>query len=230
MAKLFQELKRHSDIPFELRFIVMDPGFNERNRQMILENAALLEIPIEVFETNIFRVANSQPRNPCYLCARMRRGHLYNRAKELGCNKIALGHHLNDVIETTVMAMFYSSKLETIIPKCHSENFEGMELIRPMYRIKEQDIVNWCRYNGLEFIQCACRFTDGIAKREVSSKRKEAKDLIAELKKTHPDVDDNIFRSIHAVQIESFPGYKADGELHSFLDDYEEMEKRRKDR
>ncbi|MDO4194317.1 MAG: ATP-binding protein [Erysipelotrichaceae bacterium] len=230
MAKMMQCYQKINEIPFETVFLVMDPGYIEANRQKIEDNARLLDIPIQVFETNIFAVAERQVKNPCYLCARMRRGHLYNQAKLLGCNKISLGHHLNDVIETTVMAMFYSSKLETIIPKCHSENFEGMELIRPMYRIKEQDILNWCRYNHLEFIQCACRFTEGISKREVSSKRKEAKDLIAELKKTHPDVDDNIFRSIHAVQLESFPGYKADGELRSFLDDYEEMEERRKNR
>ena len=222
MAKLFQELKRHSDIPFELRFIVMDPGYNSLNRQKILENAALLEIPIEIFETNIFRVAENQPRNPCYLCARMRRGHLYNRAKELSCNKIALGHHLNDVIETVMVSMMYASKIDALIPKAHSENFPGMELIRPMYCIKEQAIEDWCRYNGLEFIRCACRFTEenAHADRELTSKRREVKLLIRELKKKNPEIEGSIFRAVHAVQLDTFPGYKLDGVKHSFLETY----------
>lgn len=219
MAVLFQILARHSDIPFSLVNLVMDPGYTPEVRKQIEDNAALLGLPVTFFETNIFAVANSQPGNPCYLCARMRRGHLYNKAKELSCNKIALGHHLNDAIETTVMAMFYSSKLETIIPKSHSENFEGMELIRPMYCIKENDILRWADHNHLRFIQCACSFTAADAACS-SSKRREAKELIAELKKTNPHVEDNIFRSLHAVRIESFPGYKADGRMHSFLENY----------
>lgn len=221
LAKLIQLYQRINEIPFEAVYLVMDPGYSKENRKKIEDNARLLDLPVTIFETNVFAVANNQDRNPCYLCARMRRGYLYNEAKNLGCNKIALGHHLNDVIETTVMAMFYSSKLETIIPKCHSENFEGMELIRPLYRIKEKDVIGWCRYNNLEFIRCACAFTERTHGACGGSKRQEAKELIQSLKKTNPEVEDNIFRSLHAVQMETFPGYKADGELHSFLEDYE---------
>ena len=224
MAKLLQLLQRHSDIPFELTFLSMDPGYNAANREKIEENAERLQIPLQIFETRVFDIANMQTKSPCYLCARMRRGYLYNEAKNRGCNKIALGHHLNDVIETTVMAMFYSSKLETIVPKCHSENFEGMELIRPMYGIKEDAVKDWCRYNGLEFIQCACRFTEENAREnaETTSKRKEVKELIRQLKENNPEIEDNIFRALHAVHIETFPGYKKDGSLHSFLEDYDE--------
>ena len=227
MAKLFQLLQRHTDVPFETVFIVMDPGYSEANRKKIEENAARLQIPVRFFETNIFAVANAQKKKACYLCARMRRGHLYNMARELGCSKIALGHHLNDVIETTVMAMFYSSKLETIVPKSHSENFPGMELIRPMYCVKENDVRAWAEYNHLEFIQCACRFTEQIQAENpsLSSKRLETKQLLNELKKNNPEIEDNIFRALHAVQIESFPGYKADGELHSFLENYDNFGK-----
>ncbi|MBO7703260.1 MAG: tRNA 2-thiocytidine biosynthesis protein TtcA, partial [Solobacterium sp.] len=222
MAKLFQELERRTNIPFETVYLVMDPGYNEENRIRIEENAKLLEIPIRVFETNIFRVANHADRHPCYLCARMRRGHLYNMAKSLNCNKIALGHHLNDAIETALVSMMYASKLETLIPKVHSTNFEGMELIRPMYCIKEEAIQAWCRYNDLQFIQCACRFTENAAEGHISSKRKEVKDLIAALKKDNPEIEGNIFRSLHAVQLNTFPGYKRDGELHSFLETYDD--------
>lgn len=223
MAKLFQQLEKYSDIPFRCTYLVMDPGYNEINRAKIESNAELLGVPITIFETNIFDIANNDENKPCYLCARMRRGHLYNKAKELGCNKIALGHHLNDAIETTVMAMFYSSKLETIIPKSASENFEGMELIRPMYGVKEEAILSWCRYNDLHFIQCACRFTENCTICDNGgggSKRQEIKDLIRRLKKNNPEIEDNIFRALHQVQIESFPGYKANGQLHSFLEDY----------
>ncbi|MBP3891544.1 MAG: tRNA 2-thiocytidine biosynthesis protein TtcA [Solobacterium sp.] len=222
MAKLFQELHKHTIIPFSLTFLVMDPGYNQENRKKIEENATLLGLPIQIFETPIFEIANKEEKNPCYLCARMRRGHLYNKAKALGCNKIALGHHLNDAIETTVMAMFYSSKLETIVPKAHSENFPGMELIRPMYRIKEEDIIHWCNYNHLEFIRCACRFTENSTNEEsgISSKRLETKLLIKELRKTNPEIEDNIFRALHAVRLESFPGYKANKKMHSFLENY----------
>ena len=222
MAKLFQELERRTEFPFEVVYLVMNPGYNEENRIRIEENAKLLEIPIQVFETNIFQVANHAGHHPCYLCARMRRGHLYNQAKALGCNKIALGHHLNDVIETALVSMMYASKLETLIPKVHSTNFEGMELIRPMYCIKEEAIRNWCRYNDLQFIQCACRFTEGISDGHVSSKRQEVKELIAALKKDNPDVEGNIFRALHAVQLNTFPGYKHDGILHSFLETYDD--------
>ncbi len=224
MAKIMQMYQRYSKIPFEVVFLIMDPGYNEINRQKVESNAKLLGIPATIFETNIFDIANKDEKSPCYLCARMRRGHLYNKAKELGCNKIALGHHLNDAIETTVMAMFYASKLETIIPKAHSDNFEGMELIRPLYGVKEQAIIDWARYNELEFIQCACRFTENCTICDNGgggSKRQEAKNLIRRLKKTNPEIEDNLFRSLHAVQIETFPGYKANGELHSFLDNYE---------
>ena len=222
MAKMFQILSKHTEIPFETEFLVMDPGYSEANRKKIEENAEILGIPIRIFETNIFAVADHESKSPCYLCARMRRGHLYNQAKLLGCNKIALGHHLNDVIETTVMAMFYSSKLETIIPKAHSENFPGMELIRPMYCVKENAVIRWAVSNQLESLQCACRFTENNANlHESTSKRKEVKELIRQLKKTNPEIEDNIFRSLHRVQIETFPGYKADGAMHSFLENYE---------
>lgn len=221
MAKLFQLLQKHSDYPFQLTFLVMDPGYNEKNRKQIEDNAKRLEIPITIFETPIFAIANKEEKSPCYLCARMRRGHLYNKAKELGCNKIALGHHLNDVIETTIMSMFYSSKLETIVPKIHSENFEGMELIRPMYRIKEASIIDWCKFNKLSFIQCACRFTENVeTDPHTSSKRKEVKELIKKLKKENPNIEDNIFRALHQVHIETFPGYKKDGIIFDFHDIY----------
>ena len=222
-AKLMQELHKHTRVPFDLIFLCMDPGYNPVNRAKIESNAKLLEIPLTIFETDIFDVANSQEHSPCYLCARMRRGHLYSKAKELGCNKIALGHHMSDVIETVVMAMFNSSKLETMIPKVHSLNFEGMELIRPMYRIKEEDVLAWCRYNDLEFIRCACKFTEAISMREhngENSRRQETKDLIRELKKTHPGIEDSIFNAVHAVQLDTFPGYKTNGEMHSFTENY----------
>lgn len=222
MAKLMQMYQGIHEIPFEVTYLVMDPGYNEFNRKKIEENAKTLDIPITIFETNIFAVANNQTRNPCYLCARMRRGHLYNAAKNLGCSKIALGHHLNDAIETVVMAMLNSSKLETIIPKARSENFEGMELIRPLYRVKEDNIIRWCQYNGLEFIQCACRFTERTATEhhESASKRKEVKNLIRTLQETNPDIENSIFHAIHAVNLDMFPGYKSKGVTHSFLEGY----------
>ena len=224
LAKLMQLLQRHSDFPFELVFLVMDPGYNEQNRQKIESNAALLNIPVTVFETDIFDVANSTDQSPCYLCARMRRGHLYAKAKELGCNKIALGHHLNDVIETTVMAMFYGSQLQAMLPKLHSTNFEGMELIRPLYGIREKDILAWKTYNELEFLQCACRFTENCANAEDGigeSKRQEIKKLILDLKKDNPEIEASIFNSIHSVNIETFPGYKKGGIKHSYLEEYD---------
>ena len=226
MAKLMQELQRHSDVPFELVFLVMDPGYHKVNREKIENNAALLHVPITVFETEIFDIANSVTESPCYLCARMRRGFLYSKAKELGCNKIALGHHLNDVIETTVMAMFYGSQLQGMLPKLHSTNFPGMELIRPMYCIKEEAILAWRDYNHLSFIQCACRFTeknhnalDGIGE----SKRQEVKHLIAALKKGNPDIEKSIFNSLHSVCLDTMPGYKSEGERHSFLERFDAL-------
>ena len=224
MAKLMQMLQRHSIFPFELVYLVMDPGYNELNRQKIESNAALLNIPITVFETKIFEVANYTDQSPCYLCARMRRGNLYAKAKELGCNKIALGHHMNDVIETTVMAMFYSSQLQCMLPKLHSTNFEGMELIRPMYCIREEDILAWRNYNELEFIQCACRFTENCSICDNGgggSKRREIKTLIRRLKRDNPLIETSIFNSIHSVNIETFPGYKRAGIVHSYLEEYD---------
>lgn len=222
-AKLMQQLQRHSDVPFELVFLVMDPGYNAQNRQRIEENAKLLNIPITIFESNIFDVANCVQKSPCYLCARMRRGHLYAKARELGCNKIALGHHFSDVIETTLIGMFYGSQLQAMLPKLHSTNFEGMELIRPMYCIHEDSIKAWCRYNELEFIQCACRFTEQYknnGNENLMSKRQEIKDLIKELKKTNPNIEHSIFKSIHAVCLDTMPGYKSHGMEHTFLENY----------
>ena len=225
LAKMIQMLERYTEIPFEAVYLTMDPGYSEVNRKKIEENAARLEIPLRFFETNVFSVANRQEKNPCYLCAKMRRGHLYSRAKELGCSKIALGHHFNDVIETTVLAMLYGSQLQAMIPKVKSLNFEGMELIRPLYCVHEDDIIAWRRYNGLEFLQCACRLTeagamspDGVG----TSKRAEVKALIRTLKQTNPDVEKSIFNSIHSVCLDTFPGYKSDGVFHSFLERYNE--------
>ena len=227
MAKLMQELQRHSEVPYELEFLVMDPGYNEVNRQKIESNAALMNIPITVFETNIFDVANQAEKNPCYLCARMRRGHLYKKAQQLGCNKIALGHHFNDVIETTVMSMFYGSQLQAMPPKLHSTNFPGMTLIRPLYCIREEDILAWCRYNNLEFIQCACRFTENMtvsACGSSSSKRQETKLLLRQLSKANPNIENSIFRSIHAVALDTMPGFKTEGQEHSFLERFDRIQ------
>lgn len=225
MAKLMQLLQRHSDFPFDLVYLVMDPGYNAINRGRIEQNAALLEIPITVFETDIFAIANSSEKSPCYLCARMRRGHLYSKAQSLGCNKIALGHHFNDVIETTVMGMFYGSQLQAMPPKLHSTNFSGMELIRPLYCVHEDSIIAWRRSNDLEFIQCACRFTENCTMCDNGgggSKRQEIKTLLKRLKRDNPDIEKSIFNSIHAVSLDTMVGYKSKGALHSFLDDYDE--------
>ena len=224
MAKLMQELQRHSDVPFELAFLVMDPGYNEINRQKIESNAALLNIPITIFETDVFAVANNSDKSPCYLCARMRRGYLYSKAQSLGCNKIALGHHFSDVVETTVMSMFYGAQLQAMPPKLHSQNFEGMELIRPMYMVKEADIKAWRDYNGLHFIQCACKFTDTCTScnNENRSKRVEVKELIAKLKEVNQYVEGNIFKSVENVNLETVVAYKKDGVKHHFLDTYDE--------
>ena len=224
MAKLMQRLQRYSETPFELVYLVMDPGYNALNRQKIVPNAALLHIPITVFESNIFEVANSAEHSPCYLCAKMRRGTLYAKAKELGCSKIALGHHFSDVIETTVMAMFYGGQLQAMLPKLHSTNFDGMELIRPLYCVHEDDIIAWKRYNDLEFIQCACRFTENCTACDNGgggSKRQEIKTLIRRLKRDNPNIEKSIFRSIHTVCLDTFPGYKQGGAAHSFLEHYD---------
>lgn len=221
MAKLLQELHRYSDVPFELVYLVMDPGYNKANRKKIEDNAKLLNVPITVFETNIFSVADKTVKSPCYLCARMRRGHLYKKAQELGCNKIALGHHFNDVIETTLLGMFYGSQLQAMPPKLHSTNFDGMELIRPMYCIHEDAIIAWQRYNELEFIQCACRFTENCENGNMDSKRQEIKQLIKDLKKKNPNIEKSIFNSIHSVCLDTMVGYKSNGVEHSFLDFYD---------
>ena len=223
LAKLMQMLRRYSDFPFELVYLVMDPGYTAENREKIEENARLLGIPVTVFETNIFDVADSAEKYPCYLCARMRRGHLYKKARELGCNKIALGHHFDDVVETTVMSMFYGSQLQGMIPKVHSLHYEGMELIRPLYCVREEDIIKWSRYNGLSFIRCACKVTQRIAHSEDGtgdSKRQEIKLLLRKLSKTNPNIYNSVFNSIHAVHIDTFPAYKTKGEEHSFLENY----------
>ncbi len=225
MAKLLQLLQRYGEVPFSLVYLVMDPGYNERNRQKIESNAALLRIPITVFETDIFEIANSTDKSPCYLCARMRRGHLYNKAKEFGCNKIALGHHFSDVIETTVMGMLFGSQLQAMMPKLHSQHFEGMELIRPMYCIHEDHILAWKQYHELEFIQCACRFTENCTMCDNGgggSMRQEVKTLLRRLKREHPDIEKSIFNSIHAVCLDTFPGYKSNGQSHTFLERYEQ--------
>ncbi|WP_418780630.1 ATP-binding protein [Hominenteromicrobium sp.] len=223
MAKLLQELQKYSEVPFELVYLVMDPGYNELNRKKIESNAELLHIPITIFETDIFSVANNTEKNPCYLCAKMRRGHLYSKAKSLGCNKIALGHHFSDVVETTVMSMFYGAQLQAMPPKLHSQNFEGMELIRPMYCIHEDDILSWKRYNDLEFIQCACRFTENCATcdNDVSvSKRQETKLLLRRLKRDNPNIEKSIFNSIHSVCLDTMVGYKSRGVTHTFTEIY----------
>ena len=227
MAKLMQLLQRYSEVPFEVVFLVMDPGYNEINRNKIESNAALLHIPIAVFETDVFAVANNSEKNPCYLCARMRRGYLYSKAQELGCNKIALGHHFNDVIETTVMSMFYGSQMQAMLPKLHSTNFAGMELIRPLYCIHEEDILAWKQYNDLEFIQCACRFTENCTMCDNGgggSKRQDVKTLLRRLKRENPNIENSIFRSIHAVALDTMPGYKSEGVEHSFLERFNEKE------
>lgn len=228
LAKLMQQLQRHSEVPFDLVFLVMDPGYNEANRKKIEANAELLHIPITIFETNIFDVANNTDKSPCYLCARMRRGHLYSQAKQLGCNKIALGHHLSDVIETTLMSMFYGSQLQTMPPKLRSSNFEGMQLIRPMYCINEDSIIAWARYNNLSFIQCACKFTENCQSCESDkasdSKRLETKNLIKTLKKTNPNIEVSIFNSIHSVCLDTMVGYKSKGITHDFNQMFAERE------
>lgn len=226
MAKLFQELSRHGKKNFEVVFLVMNPGYNEINYQTIIDNAKILNVPITVFESDIFNIVASEEQSPCYLCARMRRGYLYSKAKELGCNKIALGHHYDDVIETILMGMLYGAQVQTMMPKLHSTNFEGMELIRPLYLIREADIIHWANYNDLHFIQCACRFTEHCAScggTEKGSKRAEIKELIHELAQKDPVIEYNIFRSVENVNLNTVIGYKQDGVRHNFLDTYDDV-------
>ncbi|MCR5355888.1 MAG: ATPase [Lachnospiraceae bacterium] len=224
MAKLFQEIKRHRQVGFNLTFLVMDPGYNRENRALIENNAEALGIPITIFESAIFDAVDTIEKSPCYICARMRRGYLYSKAKELGCNKIALGHHYDDVIETILMGMIHGAQIQTMMPKLHSTNFEGMELIRPLYLIREADICAWRDYNDLHFLQCACHFTDTCTTCHedgtTSSKRLETKKLISELKKTNPFIESNIFRSVENVNLNTVIEYKKDGVRHSFLDEY----------
>ena len=224
LAKLMQELQRHTDRPFHLSFLVMDPGYRPENRKLIEDNADLLGIPITVFDNDIFHVAFRAEKNPCYLCARMRRGFLYEKARDLGCTKIALGHHMSDVIETTLLGLFYGAQLQAMPPKLHSKNFPGMELIRPLYCVHEDAIIAWKNHNNLRFLQCACRFTeardaapDGIGE----SKRQEVKALIRALKRDNPNIEKSIFRAIHGVQLDTFPGFKRHGKAYSFLDFYD---------
>lgn len=224
MAKLFQEIKRHRQVDFELEFLVMDPGYTKENREKIEANAKKLGIPITVYESTIFDSVDTIEKNPCYLCARMRRGHLYAKAKEMGCNKIALGHHYDDVIETILMGMLHSGQMQSMMPKLKSTNFEGMELIRPMYLIREEDIIKWRDYNELDFLQCACHFTESCSSVDEdghsASKRLETKMLIKELKKSNPYVEANIFKSAENVHLNTLISYKKDGERHHFLDEY----------
>ena len=224
MAKLFQELKRHNKFAFELTFLVMDPGYSPENRQLIEQNARLMDIPVTIFESDIFDAVDTIDKNPCYLCARMRRGHLYKKAQELGCNKIALGHHYDDVIETILMGMLYGAQVQTMMPKLHSTNFEGMELIRPLYLIREDDIKHWRDYNDLNFLQCACHFTETCSSCQEdgtsNSKRLEIKKLISDLKKVNPYVESNIFKSVENVNLSTVVAYKKDGVRHHFLEEY----------
>ena len=228
MAKLFQELKRHNKFNFEVVFLVMDPGYSPANRQIIEANAKRMNIPITIFESDIFDAVFNIEKSPCYLCARMRRGHLYSKAKELGCNKIALGHHYDDVIETILMGMLYGAQKQTMMPKLHSTTFEGMELIRPLYLIREDGIKKWRDSNDLHFIQCACKFTDTCSTcgGENTSKRVEVKNLIRQLKETNPFVESNIFKSVENVNLSTVIAYKKDGVKHHFLDDYDKVEKK----
>ena len=222
LAKCIQELIKHGKFPFTAHYVVMDPGYNKVNRQLIEKNAKLLNVPIEIFETNIFDVTAKVEGNPCYLCARMRRGYLYSKAKELGCNKIALGHHFDDVIETTLLSMFYGSEIKTMMPKLHSDNFEGLELIRPLYLIKESAVLAWKNYNELTFINCACRFTENCSiVDDGTSKRKEMKNLVNNLRKINPSIDSNIFTSMNNINLNCVLGTKKDGKYTSFLDNYD---------
>lgn len=228
LAKCMQELLAHGDVKFELKFIAMDPGYNEVNRKLLEDNAKLLNVPLEFFETNIFDVVENIKESPCYLCARMRRGHLYSMAKKLGCNKIALGHHFDDVIETILMGMLYGSQVQTMMPKLHSTNFPEMELIRPLYLVKEKSILHWAKSNELKFLRCACKFTLERETKE-NSKRQEIKELIDSLRKVYPNVDINIFRSVHDVNLNTLIGYHNDTMRYNFLDDYDSKKQKIED-
>lgn len=223
LAKCIEELIKHGKVKFEAIYVVMNPGYSKNNMDKIVNNAKILNIPIEIFESNIFEVANHlNEKSPCYMCARMRRGYLYNYAKEHGCNKIALGHHFDDVIETTLLSMFYGSEIKTMMPKLHSDNCEGLELIRPLFLIKESAILQWVKYNKLEFINCACKFTEKNSKENNdASKRKEMKKLINELRKTNPNIDTNIFKALDNINMNCILGWHKDGTKHSFLDEYD---------
>ena len=222
LAKCIQEIKRHGKIDFNVRYVTMNPGYSETNKKLIIENAKLLNIPLEIFESDIFEVVSKlDTKMSCYMCAKMRRGYLYNKAKELGCNKIALGHHFDDVIETTLLSMLYGSEIKTMMPKLHSENFEGLELIRPLYFVKEEDIITWRNGNDLEFINCACRFTESCNNENLDSKRLEMKRLIKELKKVNRNADYNIYKSLDNVNLNCVLGTKKNGVYKSFLEDYE---------
>ena len=221
LAKCIQEIKKHGKINFNAEYVVMNPGYKEENINLIKNNAETLNVPIQIFESNIFEAVNTmETKSPCYMCARMRRGHLYNKAKELGCNKIALGHHFDDVIETTLLSMFYGSEIKTMMPKLKSENFEGLELIRPLYLVKEQDIISWKKHNELTFLNCACKFTEESEIDETKSKRKEIKELIKQLRKNNKNIDYNIFKSMDNINLNCILGTKKDGIYKSFLDDY----------
>ena len=225
LAKCMEELSKHGKFPFDVHYVVMNPGYNEENVQKIIDNAKRMNVKIEIFESDIFAITDKEcPDNPCYLCARMRRGFLYSKAKSLGCNKIALGHHINDVIETTLLSMFYGSEIKTMMPKLHSENFEGLELIRPLYLVREEDIISWAKSNNLSFLNCACRFTEK-SKNENISKRKEIKELIKEIKKVNPNVEHNIFKALDNVNLNCILSYNENGIHHSFLENYEKNTK-----
>ena len=226
LAKCIQELQRHGKIKFNVRYVVMDPGYNEKNRKLIESNAKLLNIPVEIFESDIFNVVDKVDfKSPCYFCARMRRGYLYSKAQELGCNKIALGHHFDDFIETTLMSIFYGSEVKTMMPKLHSDNFEGIELIRPMMFVKEEDILSWKKYNDITFLNCACKFTEKSSIDESLSKRKEMKALIKDLKKVNPKIDVNLFTALQNVNLNCILGWHKDGEKHTFLEDYDDRKR-----
>lgn len=225
LAKCMEELSKHGKFPFDVHYVVMNPGYNEENVQKIIDNAKRMNVKIEIFESDIFAITDKEcPDNPCYLCARMRRGFLYSKAKSLGCNKIALGHHINDVIETTLLSMFYGSEVKTMMPKLHSENFDGLELIRPLYLVREEDIISWAKSNNLSFLNCACRFTEK-SKNENISKRKEIKELIKEIKKVNPNIEHNIFKALDNVNLNCILSYNENGIHHSFLENYEKNTK-----
>lgn len=223
LAKCMQEIKRHGQVDFDVKYVCMNPGYSEKNLLMIMENAKTLNIPLEIFNSDVFEVAEKlAEENPCYMCARMRRGFLYSKAQELGCNKIALGHHFDDVVETTLLSMFYGSEIKTMMPKLHSDNFEGLELIRPLYLVKERDIINWRNSNNLTFLNCACKFTERVSiEGDRVSKRKEIKELIKKLREVNPNIDSNIFKSMDNVNLSCVLGTKRNGEYRSFLEDYD---------